>query len=105
MLSRRKRLALFQFSFITVQVIVARQQMSKKGLRPWPSAVHLRANKMKKPRLALEEQDPDQQKSLDATHNMTKGNGLYLQALDKEFQALPSFFLAPKSGKPAFSEG
>ena len=52
----------------------------------WPSLVHARLNRSKRVRVAVEEQNQEDLKGIDAAWNMTSGNSLYLKAVDKSFE-------------------
>ena len=68
-----------------MQLAIATQDRGKKRSRNMCYLLHHKANRMLRPRLAVEEQAEDEQIMISATANVEKGNGLYLERLDAAF--------------------
>lgn len=61
------------------QTAIMTQARGTKRVRRWCFLVHSKANKLRRPRFATEEQDTDAQpKTIDLSANVVKGNYLYL---------------------------
>ena len=48
----------------------------------WPGNVQRQVNRLKRPRLAVEEQDEEKRINIDMKHNIELGNALYLQRVN-----------------------
>lgn len=65
--------------------MVATHPKKNKRVRQWAGALHAACNRMKRPRLAVEEQAAEKQVQINVDQNVSAGNALYLQKLDHAF--------------------
>ena len=64
----------------------------------WPGDVQRQVNRLKRPRLAAEEQDEEKRINIDMKHNIELGNALYLQRVDQIFSQANVFELIGDAG-------